>query len=167
MADTSILHKLEQRLDNALNINPPSHAHGSLPSQAHTTETHPDQQEDDLDTIADEEVYQEIRRHSTNRTTSSQTGVDVKRAEAHFAELNRQLSHISRTSGRLSRTNSKVVTVQAKDVEKAGSSADSEDSEQFDLERTLRQSKQMEEEAGIKDKQIGMYYAQILGLCRS
>lgn len=153
MEHNSVLHQAEHKLVHALNINLPSHAHGAMPSQTYTTDTYAEEREDDRDTIADEEMYEQVRRHSTNRTTNSE-GVDVKRAEASFAALNRQMSHISRSSGRLSRTNSKIANVQMKDVEKAGSSTDSD--EPFDLERTLRHSKQMEEEAGIKDKQIGI-----------
>ncbi|PNS16438.1 ABC transporter G family member 21 [Sphaceloma murrayae] len=90
------------------------------------------------------------------------TGVDVKTGEEEFAQLGRQLSSLSQSSRRrsqqASRRASKVGGVAA-DVEKAAvDSTSSDDGEPFDLQSYLRNSKAMEDEAGIKEKQIGVLW---------
>lgn len=93
--------------------------------------------------------------------TSVQGGVDIQRAEAEFAELSKELSRASHVSRRLSRVQSRqsrkdqAIT----DVEKGaidGSEASSD--EPFDLEKTLRGSRDEEEAAGIKSKRIGVVW---------
>jgi hypothetical protein len=86
----------------------------------------------------------------------TQSGVDVEKAQYEFSELNRQFSSISHQARRLSKQASRASkpTTTAEDVEKAGSSADSD--EPWDLETTLRGKRAAEEEAGIKDKHIGI-----------
>lgn len=89
-------------------------------------------------------------------------GVDVTRAEHQFAELSKELSRTSNASRRrLSRVQSRqsrkneVVT----DVEKdAVATSDASSDEPFDLESTLRGSKDEEEAAGIKSKRIGVVW---------
>ena len=94
-----------------------------------------------IETITDSETARENIRHGNGnangfvRTTS---GVDVKAAEEEFAHLQRELSGISQTSRRLSRTQSKVNGKREKDVERVGTSESTTESEQFDLEHTLR-----------------------------
>lgn len=87
--------------------------------------------------------------------------VNVHRAERDFAELSKELSRTSNISRRLSRVQSnksgkgKVVT----DVEKGGvAGSDASSDEAFDLEATLRGSKDDEEAAGIKSKRIGVVW---------
>jgi ATP-binding cassette subfamily G (WHITE) protein 2 (SNQ2) len=92
-----------------------------------------------IDTISDAETQRENARaanpHGFVRTTS---GVDVKAAEAEFATLQKELTGISQTSRRLSRTQSKK-NAGDKDIEKtAASDESSTDDGQFDLEGTLR-----------------------------
>lgn len=88
-------------------------------------------------------------------------GVDVSRAEHQFAELSKELSRTSNISRRLSRVQSRQsrkneVTA---DVEKDGvATSDASSDEPFDLEATLRGSKDDEEAAGIKSKRIGVVW---------
>lgn len=88
-------------------------------------------------------------------------GVNVRRAEADFAELSKELSRTSNISRKISRVQSRqsrkdqVVT----DVEKGGvAGSDTSSDEPFDLEATLRGSKSEEEAAGIKSKHIGVVW---------
>lgn len=94
-------------------------------------------------------------------------GVDVIGAERQFAALQRQLSHVSQASKKLSRQASRRSSVKgaAVDLEK-GASVDSakddeDDGEPFNLETILRGNQQLEEEAGIKSKQIGVMWKDV------
>lgn len=81
-------------------------------------------------------------------------GVNVSRAEASFAELNRELSRasqLSRVQSRQSRHGQR-----APDVEKANDESSSE--EPFDLETVLRGNRLEEERSGIKSKRIGVMF---------
>jgi ATP-binding cassette subfamily G (WHITE) protein 2 (SNQ2) len=85
------------------------------------------------------------------RDNAHPNGVNISRAEADFAELNRELSrtsHLSRVQSRQSRKGA--------DVEKAADETSSE--EQFDLESVLRGNRDEEERAGIKSKRIGVVF---------
>lgn len=84
-------------------------------------------------------------------------GIEVQRAEAAFAELSKELSRTSNISRRLSRAQSRQSRKDqaVADVEKTASSDASSD-EPFDLESTLRGSRDEEEAAGIKSKLIGV-----------
>jgi ATP-binding cassette subfamily G (WHITE) protein 2 (SNQ2) len=88
-------------------------------------------------------------------------GVDVNRAEHQFAELSKELSRSSNISRRLSRVQSRQshknqVTA---DIEKAAvATSDTSSDEPFDLEATLRGSKNEEDAAGIKSKRIGVVW---------
>ena len=93
------------------------------------------------DTITDSETARENARHANpNGFARTISGVDVKAAEEQFAHLQRELSGISQTSRRLSRSQSRSKGRRAgeKDVEKVGSSESVTDEEPFDLEHTLR-----------------------------
>lgn len=98
----------------------------------------------------------------SQRQSSEENGVDVLGAEKQFAELQRQISGISQASRKLSRQQSRVKSLKhgagGRDLEKATPSDSSEDAEPFDLEDTLRGNKRLEEEAGIKSKQIGVIW---------
>ncbi|CAE7186092.1 hypothetical protein CFE70_006400 [Pyrenophora teres f. teres 0-1] len=87
-------------------------------------------------------------------------GVDIQRAEADFAELSKELSRASDISRRLSRVQSRQSRKQgvSTDVEKAGVEGSDDSDEQFDLEATLRGSRDQEEAAGIKAKRIGVVW---------
>ncbi|KAF1847990.1 ABC transporter CDR4 [Cucurbitaria berberidis CBS 394.84] len=88
-------------------------------------------------------------------------GVDVQRAEAEFAELNKELSRTSH-SRRLSRVQSKQSRKDhavGNDVEKGGMDGSLASSDEpFDLEKTLRGDRDEEEAAGIKSKRIGVVW---------
>ncbi|KIW68290.1 hypothetical protein PV04_04247 [Phialophora macrospora] len=90
--------------------------------------------------------------YDLQRTVS---GVNVEQAERDFAELNRELSAISR---RVSRTQSKASGFRAKDVEKAISSSDDNSDDAFDLETALHGAREAEHAAGIKSKYIGVIW---------
>lgn len=96
--------------------------------------------------------YSPIR---TSTSTASDYGVNVKRAEADFIELNKQLSNFSHQFRQLSRTTSRKDHV-AVDIEKSATGSDSEDV--FDLEESLRGNKDAELQSGIKMKQIGVLW---------
>ncbi|KAF2871241.1 ABC-2 type transporter-domain-containing protein [Massariosphaeria phaeospora] len=89
--------------------------------------------------------------------TNPSGGVDVRRAESDFAELNRELSRTSHISRRLSRAQSRPSRKEqgAADVEKAVESESSSE-EPFDLASVLRGNRDEEEAAGIKSKRIGV-----------
>ncbi|PSK42723.1 ABC transporter G family member 21 [Elsinoe australis] len=97
-----------------------------------------------------------LQRINTGRSA----GVDVKSGENEFAALSRQLSSLSHNSRRQSQQQSRRASKVGgtADVEKAADSTSSEGGEPFDLQSYLRNSKAMEEEAGIKEKQIGVLW---------
>ncbi|KAJ5688909.1 hypothetical protein N7462_003301 [Penicillium macrosclerotiorum] len=113
---------------------------------------------DSLRTTSYEGQREEIRISNPQGMTMSQTGVDVEKAEYAFSEMNRQFSSISHQARQLSKQASRASkpAAAAEDVEKAGSSADSD--EPWDLEATLRGNRNAEKEAGIKDKHIGVIW---------
>ncbi|KAL5426170.1 hypothetical protein PMIN04_002068 [Paraphaeosphaeria minitans] len=80
-------------------------------------------------------------------------GVDISRAEAEFAALNREFSRTSQ----LSRTKSRHSRKGATDIERA---VDDETGSEnpFDLETVLRGNRDEEESAGIKSKRIGVLF---------
>lgn len=105
-------------------------------------------------TVDPEEQRETARQTNPNGFSRINTGVSVEQAEADFAELQRELSGLSRAS----RTRSRKDT----DVEKGHASIDSPQSDDsveiFDLEATLRGDLAAEREAGIKPKHIGVYW---------
>ncbi|KAN0117756.1 ABC-2 type transporter domain containing protein [Hyaloscypha variabilis] len=115
-----------------------------------------------IDTVTDSETARENARNGNGnpngfvRTTS---GVDVKAAEEEFAHLQRELSGISQTSRRLSRSQSKANGKGGeKDVERVGTSETTTEGEQFDLEHTLRGNHTAEQESGIRSKHVGVIW---------
>ena len=90
------------------------------------------------------------RRYSPS-TSTSDNGVNVKRAEADFKELSRELSNFSHQQRQISRTTSRKEI----DVEKTTSSQ-SEDA--FNLEEALRGNREADMQSGIKMKQIGVLW---------
>ena len=83
-------------------------------------------------------------------------GVSVERAEAEFAELSKELSHYSHQSGTgIAKTQSRESKAGPHDLEKAAS-APRED--EFDLQATLRGTRDLECETGIKSKRVGVVW---------
>ncbi|KAJ5919671.1 hypothetical protein N7454_009506 [Penicillium verhagenii] len=111
----------------------------------------------DVDSLSYEQRREEIRIANPQGVTSVQTGVDVEQAEEDFSDLNRQFSSISHQARRLSKHASRASKPTATvDEEKAGSSNGSDDT--WDLETALRGNRAAEDEAGIKDKHIGVIW---------
>ena len=108
------------------------------------------------DAIQNFEKQDKDIEYNPNGYSAIRAGVNVERAEAEFAELNKELSRVSQRSRRLSRTRSGQTGNVGEDVEKAPESETSD--ELFDLETTLRGNKGLEEEAGIKSKRIGVVW---------
>ncbi len=100
-----------------------------------------------------EELREEARRSNPNGQAMVESGISVKRAEADFAELRKELSHLSRVASR---------PKSAADIEKvnstSGTPASDENAEQFDLEAVLRGGLDAERAAGIRPKHIGVYW---------
>ncbi|KAK5116214.1 hypothetical protein LTR62_008540 [Meristemomyces frigidus] len=159
------MEKAEGKLEEALNLHHPGQHHGGLftagadaedPLQinhAISRDSEYTVHDGDMEKVA---VSKEtIEKQTPSTRSSTDRGVNVPYAQRHFADLQRQLSHSSRLERQQSRRSDKAGV---NDVEKAISSGASDDEEQFDLEATLRGNKQMEDEAGIKGKQIGVVW---------
>ncbi|KAK4174446.1 putative ATP-binding transporter [Triangularia setosa] len=97
-----------------------------------------------------EDLIQEARRNNPNGTTRAIGRVSVEQAESDFAQLQQELSHMSRVSRSRSHA----------DAEKGNAQTEtsSETFEQFDLEAALRGGLDAEREAGIRPKHIGVYW---------
>lgn len=106
------------------------------------------------DTLADVEKTASSPSPSLHSEKNSH-GVNVGDAEKKFAELQRRFSEVSHASRKLSSRSS--AKGEKHDLEKGVPSQSSGD-EPFDLENTLRGNKRLEEEAGIKAKQIGVIW---------
>ncbi|KAK5166499.1 ATP-binding cassette transporter snq2 [Saxophila tyrrhenica] len=166
------MEKFEEEVEEKLHLNHPGHHHGGVSTRL---------TKDPEEPVTEELANPDIRAHSSQtseeleketavnsyvpsgRVSSADSrndrGVNVVNAEKHFAELQRQLSQVSQASRKLARQQSHAKSQKgAQDVEKAVGSDSSEDSEPFNLEDTLRGNKQLEDEAGIKSKQIGVVW---------
>lgn len=98
-----------------------------------------------------EDLLEEARRNNPNGATRA-SGISVEQAHADFAELQRELSHMSRASRSRSHGNEENGL-------KGGSAATSEATfEQFDLEAVLRGNLDAERAAGIRPKHIGVLW---------
>jgi len=101
-----------------------------------------------------EELREEARRQNPNGSTNIGS-VSVRGAEEDFAELQRELSRLSRAS----RTENHAPAGDSeKGVVVIGSPASEEEAPQFDLEAALRGNLNSEREAGIRPKHIGVYW---------
>ncbi|KAF3801823.1 ABC transporter G family member 11 [Colletotrichum gloeosporioides] len=112
-------------------------------------------------TAADaEQQREEARANNPDGFSAIHGGISVHQAEADFAELQRELSGLSRASrvnSRSSRRKSEDVEKTVANVNSATPSSDT-DGEQFDLEAVLRGGVEAEREAGIRPKHIGAYW---------
>ena len=101
---------------------------------------------------------------SSTSTFSSENRVSVGRAEAEFAEVSRQLTGISEKSKAISRRPSRgsILTrgsgLKEKDVEKQPASSTESEADSWDLEQTLRGTKDEDIAAGIKSKRVGVIW---------
>lgn len=105
-----------------------------------------------------EERREYARSENAQGLSQTQSGVDVQRAEAEFAQLSREFSGLSQHSRRISRQVSRVQSRRSipkeVDVEKTAS-LDGSEAEPWDLAEVLRGSRAADYEAGIKSKRIG------------
>jgi ATP-binding cassette, subfamily G (WHITE), member 2, SNQ2 len=144
-----------------IGLNKPSEQHGA--TAVDHVAAHNRGQGIDLDLIRDKELFAAEKQYERSRISTDSYnlhrtishGVDVEQAEKDFAELNRELSAISR---RISRTQSKASVPRLRDVEKAISTSDETSEDAFDLETTLRGAKEADHAAGIKSKHIGVVW---------
>jgi ATP-binding cassette subfamily G (WHITE) protein 2 (SNQ2) len=135
---------------------------GTTYEAIHTERNHNKQDNDSVRTASiDNDTARNSHQYNETGFSDVTGGVNIKRAESDFAELSKELSRTSNISRRLSRVQSRqsrkdhAVT----DVEKAGVAAsDTSSDEPFDLEKTLRGSRDEEEAAGIKSKRIGVVW---------
>ncbi|KAI6382872.1 hypothetical protein MCOR25_000388 [Pyricularia grisea] len=105
-----------------------------------------------------EEMRVAAHQKNPNGTSNVGSGISVARAEADFAELQRELTGMSRASRRKSRASQR-------DAEKANGEdlgeTSSSESEPFDLESWIRGGIQASREAGIRPKHIGVYWDEL------
>ncbi|KAI3331201.1 ABC-2 type transporter [Ustulina deusta] len=102
---------------------------------------------------ASEEQRENARQSNPSGFSRVSAGISVEQAQADFAELQREISGLSRAS----RINSRHADDPEKGVK--GDATGSETSEEdFDLEQVLRGGLDAEREAGIKPKHIGVYW---------
>ncbi|KAK4501851.1 hypothetical protein PRZ48_007660 [Zasmidium cellare] len=140
-----------EHLEKDLHLNHPGHAHGGA-----TTELVEEQRD------VSESSFKEDYVLSTGRPSLDEKerhGVNVANAQKEFDHLQRELSNISRKLSR-SKSGGEKGRVQdlVQDLEKATTRNTSEDEEPFDLQEYLRDSRRLEEESGIKSKQIGVIW---------
>ncbi|KAK8078824.1 hypothetical protein PG994_002631 [Apiospora phragmitis] len=115
-----------------------------------------------------EEQRERARQNNPHGTSDAHNGVSVEQAQADFAELQRELSGLSRTSRTHSHQSHASRRGTVRDAEKGdpktavGSLTDSPGSNStedvFDLETVLHGGLEAEREAGIKPKQIGVFW---------
>ncbi|KAF2966763.1 hypothetical protein GQX73_g6802 [Xylaria multiplex] len=100
-----------------------------------------------------EEQRENVRHSNPNGFSRVSAGVSVEQAEAEFAELQREISGLSRAS----RVNSHHAGDPEKGI-KSGVTGSETSEDDFDLEQVLRGGLDAEQEAGIKPKHIGVYW---------
>jgi ATP-binding cassette subfamily G (WHITE) protein 2 (SNQ2) len=109
----------------------------------------------------DDDTARNSQQYNATGFSDVQGGVNVHRAEQDFADLSKELSRTSNNARRLSRVQSRQSRKDqpVTDIEKAGvATSDASSEETFDLEKTLRGSRDEEEAAGIKSKRIGVVW---------
>ncbi|KAI1326733.1 ABC-2 type transporter [Xylariaceae sp. FL0255] len=113
-------------------------------------ETRPSSSATSSTTSDPEEQRERARQNNPSGFSRVQSGVSVEQAQADFAELQREISGLSRAS----RVNSR----REGDAEKGKNDGSETSGEEFDLEQVLRGGLDAEEEAGIRPKHIGVYW---------
>jgi hypothetical protein len=136
-------------------------ADGPTYEAIHSDRTHQGRDRNSISTVAtDDHVGHSSEKYNEKSVVETGSGVNVSRAEAEFAQLNRELSRTSNISRKLSRTQSrqshKNQTIA--DVEKGQAESETSSDEPFDLESVLRGNRNEEEAAGIKSKRIGVVW---------
>ena len=99
-----------------------------------------------------------IDTDDSSGSPSASSGVNVKRAQTDFAELNRELSGTSQQMRRVSKEPIQGTTsIEAIDLEKSLPLATPEQGE-WDLETILRGARSLDQESGIKPKRVGVVW---------
>lgn len=134
----------------------------------HAAESSPQATEDSSHTNSSSSTLQVTHLHQPMDSLSSrfedlpgaETGVSVKRAEADFAELDRQFSTISHQSRKSAKSTGRANDAVEKDVEKypGTSSNSSSETHSWNLEETLRGRRDEDDATGIKAKRIGVIW---------
>ncbi|EME81861.1 ABC transporter, PDR-type [Pseudocercospora fijiensis CIRAD86] len=153
--------KVEEEAEDFFHLNRPAHAHGAVTGNTHEPSSNAQAKEARLAREAIEEHEKVEGKAETDRHARAKGSSDEDDyAPREFATLQREISGISQAQRQLSRTQSRKsgLKIGVTDLEKAVSPATSEDDEPFDLEDTLRGNKRLEEETGIKHKQIGVIW---------
>jgi ATP-binding cassette subfamily G (WHITE) protein 2 (SNQ2) len=127
----------------------------------HSDRNHQGRDRDSISTVAtNEDLGHSSEKYNEKSVVETGNGVNISRAEAEFAQLNKELSRTSNISRKLSRTQSrqshKNQTIA--DVEKGQDESETSSDEPFDLESVLRGNRNEEEAAGIKSKRIGVVW---------
>jgi ABC-type multidrug transport system ATPase subunit/ABC-type multidrug transport system permease subunit len=149
---------LGEKAEHVLHLNhaselhqPPTNLESDLQEPREPAESTSSHDADELTKSEAHEGVQSVARHNS-------LGVNVDGAEKEFAELQREISRLSqRSRASARRDHHDAEKSGAKDLEKAVPSESDED-EPFDLEDVLRGNKRLEDEAGIKAKQIGVLW---------
>ncbi|KAM0275089.1 hypothetical protein ACHAQH_007568 [Verticillium albo-atrum] len=126
----------------------------AIPDEKAALKKHDDDKSSVSTATDPENAREEARRQNPDGFTNLHRGISVEQAEADFAELQRELSGVSRSSRVSSRRKSHGDAEKAVEV---ASSSDTEN-EQFDLEGALRGGLDAEREAGIRPKHIGVHW---------
>lgn len=111
-----------------------------------------------LDTITDLKKPDGLHSSHPLEHLQDEHGVSVDRAEADFAELNREFSRLSRDNRDLSRVASQTSQLEECDLEKYPISSSNSYSEPWDLEQTLRGRRNEDELNSIKSKRVGVIW---------
>ena len=108
-----------------------------------------------------------VSSQSSTSALPPENRVSVGRAEAEFAELSHQLSGISEKSKAVSRRPShgsflsRGSGLKEKDIEKEPTSSTESEVDSWDLEQTLRGTKNEDIAAGIKSKRVGVLWERL------
>lgn len=109
-------------------------------------------------TIWDKEKLDVLHSNKARDHVQDDSGVSVDRAEADFAELNRQFSRLSHDNQNLSGVSSQVDKLKEQDIEKLPVSPSDATLKPWDLEETLRGQRSEDDITGIKTKRIGVIW---------
>lgn len=105
-----------------------------------------------------EEAKMSLDDGSSNRSTSTCSGINVEQAQKDFAELNRELSISSQHVGHASKEQRQgAISFEAPDLEKSSSSVRAHHGD-WDLETILRGARSLDQESGIKPKRVGVVW---------
>ena len=109
-------------------------------------------------TILDKEKLDTLHSNNVRHHDQDESGVSVDRAEADFADLNRQFSRLSHDHQNLTGVSGQAHGFQEIDVEKHPVSSSDATVKPWNLEETLRGQRNEDDITGIKTKRIGVIW---------